>query len=357
MAATTRNPCVWVLGISIFAAVVLTLALLNMREGDRLANNMAGLLVDENGDVSPSFSGVFVQASVISVDPMGQSCKIHFSFSPQGKIVDPQSAPASSSIPLRVSIGDNSVNNFASHLPMNSIDLSLPFESGNENGYPFDKYTMRLGVVATSFDTTTNASTPVPIAFMASGAIQAFRLSFAIHTETYQAGPSNITSPVLALEVVRSYTTKLYSVFVAIIMWLLALSIFTLSFSLWIRGIKADLPAVGVATSMLFALPAIRNAQPGAPPIGCTSDVMSFFWSMFLVSVSALLLVWNHISFNQNGLRPPSVEAPSQPKESAQRQAMPAVPLDHSVILMKELKGLSKTLEQLSSEDGDASAE
>ena len=42
---------------------------------------------------------------------------------------------------------------------------------------------------------------------------------------------------------------------------------------------------------MLFALPNVRNTQPGNPPYGCTSDVVGFFWNILLVAVSGVSLL------------------------------------------------------------------
>jgi hypothetical protein len=43
---------------------------------------------------------------------------------------------------------------------------------------------------------------------------------------------------------------------------------------------------------MLFALPAVRDTLPGTPTIGCTSDLVGFFWNMGLIATSAILLLW-----------------------------------------------------------------
>jgi hypothetical protein len=42
---------------------------------------------------------------------------------------------------------------------------------------------------------------------------------------------------------------------------------------------------------MLFALPAIRNIMPGSPPIGCTADVVGFFWNIAIISTAAIMLL------------------------------------------------------------------
>jgi hypothetical protein len=46
---------------------------------------------------------------------------------------------------------------------------------------------------------------------------------------------------------------------------------------------------VGALGAIVFALPAMRNALPGAPPIGVRADVLVFFWAE-LGAVIALCL-------------------------------------------------------------------
>ena len=56
-------------------------------------------------------------------------------------------------------------------------------------------------------------------------------------------------------------------------MWFLSLSIFVAAMSVWFRGKNAELPLVAISTALLFALPNIRNSQPGVPsPVGTTED-------------------------------------------------------------------------------------
>jgi hypothetical protein len=72
-------------------------------------------------------------------------------------------------------------------------------------------------------------------------------------------------------------------------MWVLSLTLLTLAATLWFRERKVEPPMIGLATSLLFALPAIRNTQSGAPVIGCTSDTVGFFWNMAIVAFSGIL--------------------------------------------------------------------
>ena len=99
----------------------------------------------------------------------------------------------------------------------------------------------------------------------------------------------------LAVTFTRSSTTKFFSIAITIILWCLSLTVLTVAVGVWVRGKKLELPTIAIAGALLFALPAIRNTQPGIPPIGCNLDAAGFFWNMALIAVSVLLLLWNYI--------------------------------------------------------------
>jgi len=41
----------------------------------------------------------------------------------------------------------------------------------------------------------------------------------------------------------------------------------------------------------LFAFPAVRNSQPGVPPVGTWGDFVSFFWAESMIAL-ALGILW-----------------------------------------------------------------
>jgi hypothetical protein len=45
----------------------------------------------------------------------------------------------------------------------------------------------------------------------------------------------------------------------------------------------------------LFALIGMRNAAPGAPPIGSLIDYASFFWAEAIVAASLAVTAWSGI--------------------------------------------------------------
>jgi len=46
--------------------------------------------------------------------------------------------------------------------------------------------------------------------------------------------------------------------------------------------------------ALIFALPALRNVQPGVPQVGAYCDVVGFFWNVGLVAMAAVAIssVW-----------------------------------------------------------------
>jgi len=49
---------------------------------------------------------------------------------------------------------------------------------------------------------------------------------------------------------------------------------------------------LSLCVTLLFGLPALRNAQPAVPPLGVLGDYVSFVWAELLVAVSAVIFIW-----------------------------------------------------------------
>ncbi|KAJ3259658.1 hypothetical protein HK103_001919 [Boothiomyces macroporosus] len=118
----------------------------------------------------------------------------------------------------------------------------------------------------------------------------------------------NDTSIKVSITFTRGISQKFFSLFIVVLMWVMSmgnylidLGVFLMAMShVWLQQ-KIEAPTTGVVTSMLFALPAVRNMQPGQPPIGCTADVVGFFWNMSLVAAAgnftlkqALILLYRY---------------------------------------------------------------
>jgi hypothetical protein len=55
---------------------------------------------------------------------------------------------------------------------------------------------------------------------------------------------------------------------------------------------RVDLLPLSVSISLIFGLPALRNIQPGVPPVGALVDNVMFIWAELIVAASAVIIVW-----------------------------------------------------------------
>jgi hypothetical protein len=85
------------------------------------------------------------------------------------------------------------------------------------------------------------------------------------------------------------------SVFVMIVMFLLAISVVAMVLHVSTSPGEMNLLPLTLCVSLLFGLPALRSIQPGVPPVGGFSDYMSFIWAEMMVSISAIALAWTWI--------------------------------------------------------------
>jgi len=95
------------------------------------------------------------------------------------------------------------------------------------------------------------------------------------------------------LVVQRADNVIVVSILIMVLMMSLAMSVLLMSLqALTAPGGKIDLLPLSLCVSLLFGLPALRNAQPSVPTLGAFGDYLSFLWAEQLVAVSAVILIW-----------------------------------------------------------------
>ena len=82
-----------------------------------------------------------------------------------------------------------------------------------------------------------------------------------------------------------------FSTFVMILMLFLASVVVIMMLRFWLSNRKIEVSAMSVYGAMLFAFPALRNSQPGVPPLGTYSDYLSFFWAEMLVAIALVTII------------------------------------------------------------------
>jgi hypothetical protein len=97
------------------------------------------------------------------------------------------------------------------------------------------------------------------------------------------------------MTIARASTTKFFSLFVMTMMWGLTLGVIFLTLSVVLRGRKVELAMFSFTAALLFAFAAVRNSQPGTPPIGTYSDFISFFWAEVIIALCLIILVFTWV--------------------------------------------------------------
>jgi len=193
---------------------------------------------------------------------------------------------------------------------------------GNMNKYPFDSYESHLGMLMTtpkrtrqkqvqpSTDEEENArrqlmvgtttfqeSEPVPVRLDLSASIPRMKFEGKI-VEIPGEGVEGI-----ALRLTRAGNVIVLSVLVMVLMMSLAISVLLMAVSMLTSDKGFDLLPLSLSLTLIFGLPALRNVQPGVPPVGVMGDYLSFIWAENIVGISAVMIMvtWLRRSLRSKG--------------------------------------------------------
>jgi hypothetical protein len=196
---------------------------------------------------------------------------------------------------------------------MNRIEVVFPL-NGDVNKYPFDSYetTVRLLMTtparnvqpqvskvpesipelthqADEFVVSSSAllrNTPVALSVSISASIPGLQFKGNVSR-------GNIQEPTgIALHLARSNSVIAVSLIVILMMTVLSMSLLAMALRATTAGEKTDLLPLSVSISLIFGLPALRNIQPGVPPVGALVDYITFIWAELIVAASAVIIVW-----------------------------------------------------------------
>jgi hypothetical protein len=148
------------------------------------------------------------------------------------------------------------------------------------------------GIDSSSIDITANdgGNSSIPIAFYTASSLQLYEVASVV--EEYDG------TVYFGFKVVRSITTRIFSMFIVFVMWMISLIKFFTALSFWLLKKKIELPLLALSGALLFGLPALRNSQPGVPPIGVMADVFGFFWNQMLIALTSIFIFAISMSYN-----------------------------------------------------------
>jgi hypothetical protein len=263
--------------LAVLTAIVFTTEHFYSREGAKNSESTAtyGATFDTDDGISEADAkrvNFLLIPTIIDVDPYRGMLKIMTDVY--------QEKPTTSNVTLYLGMLKGTPVSPTSLFTSQDAVLSMV---GDINRYPYDKYNAS-GVFDATITNGTNI-THLPIAMVAYGALQNWRFKMKLERNT-RYGHVEWT-----INIHRSVTIRLFSIFVVVLMWLISLTATAIAIQVVVRDREVAPPLMGVMVSLLFALPALRNVQPMVPPIGTLAEVIGLFFNMALIALSAVTLM------------------------------------------------------------------
>jgi len=265
-------------------------------------------------DETTSPDRIFVSIIVTNVNPVTQELTAQLGFRLSGEIALDEVTPAVDLKLLINNFGGQQEFDFLKGRRMNRIEAVFPL-NGELNKYPLDRYESNLWVLVTTptgkgasktsqiHSTASEPAThsdelaigasvlqknsPVPISLSLTAAVPGVKFS----GQATRSEESQLIRIALGLR--RADNLIVVSISVMLMMSCLALSVLAMV----VRAIRShgradDLIPLSMSISLIFGLPALRQVQPGVPPVGAFGDYVSFIWAELIVATSAVITVW-----------------------------------------------------------------
>ncbi|MEJ0096060.1 MAG: DUF4436 family protein [Methylocella sp.] len=237
------------------------------------------------GGDRPADLGVYVWPQ--SIDVVNATMQLRVDFTPQdGLRGDRIDAPDRD---LRVMVSDGrNVHEvaFKAQQPMASLSTDLDLASGAFVYYPFDRYQAQLRITTAAALAGDSAPPPLTQAVTVWQGMAGFVLTAALGKSEAGTGESSLTIDARRSDAIIFFALAAYGA-----MAVLGLGSFAIGALVFLRRRKLDIPLIGALAAMVFAVPALRTALPGAPPLGGRADMLVFLWAVLAAVIGLLLLI------------------------------------------------------------------
>jgi hypothetical protein len=265
-------------------------------------------------DDTDSADHVDISVLVTGVNPVTQELTAQIGLRPQGALAQDEVTPAVDLELLTNNVRNQQAFAFPKGERMEKIEAVFPL-NGELNKYPLDRYRTTLWLLLTR---------PAPtIKRKASNAPQGPELPEGSLEDGLQVGTSALqrrttvpltitlsastpgmkfegdvsrksSSEVTGIELKTRRADSVISVSILLMTLMagLAVSLLSIVFIAMTTRAQVGLVPLSISISLIFGLPALRNVQPGVPPVGALGDYVAFIWAEIIVGVSAILTAW-----------------------------------------------------------------
>ena len=238
---------------------------------------------------------IAAEAKIVTADPMKGDIAVRLVFTPQGTLATPDGKLARDLVLDVAAATGKHVYEFKKGRKMDPVETIVDIYEGEPMDFPFDEHE---GQLAFFFTPAGEGSEQIPVALELRGSVTGLR----IDAEYGEGNTDN--NVVVDISISRARTTMFFSLFIMLAMWALAIGVVCLVFRVFSGQRKIEISMFSFLGALLFAFPALRNSQPGTPPIGTLGDFLAFFWAEVIIALSLLSVVLRWI------IRGPGGDAP-----------------------------------------------
>jgi hypothetical protein len=239
---------------------------------------------------SPSDARVSLYVQPIKIDPLNDSLEVRISVVPDPSLAEAAATIADRDFLLKVRRGKQ-----VEHVPIRAkqplpeVTFEFDLDGGDVRDYPLDRY-VSVMTFSASERGQDGTEMSLPIRVTAWEGLLGFDVEGQT-APTQRLGELQIKFAIRRTGAVSFFGLAIYGAM--IVMAICALTIGSLVF-VGMRRIEVGL--AGTLGAMIFALPALRNALPGAPPFGVRGDLLIFFWAELaaIIALSLIVGAWAH---------------------------------------------------------------
>jgi hypothetical protein len=224
-----------------------------------------------------------VTGRIVTADPLKGDIMVRLEFTPHGNLASGEGGTLTRDLELYVSsAAGKNLHEFKKGKRMNPVEAVVEIYEGEPMDYPFDTHSAELSF---GFQPAGGGTDSVPVAVELRGSVAGLRI------DTEYAKENTPERAVIDISLERAATARFFSIFIMIAMWALVGGVVFLVFRVLAGHRKIEISMFSFLGALLFAFPALRNSQPGTPPIGTLSDFLAFFWAEVIIALSLLSVV------------------------------------------------------------------
>ena len=233
----------------------------------------------------------------ISIDALNAAMQMRVTFAPSGLLYGERLAPTARRLRLVIT-HDKGVEELAveanARPPTASFEVDL--NGGSVADYPFDSYRADLRVQLLE-----DASPDIAEARPLEAKVTVWEGVLGFHLRSAEHSGSVPGEVKLSIEIRRGgalilFALGAYSAMVVLGCCALAIGLITFVDARW-----AEATLIGTIAAIAFAMPVLRNALPGAPPLGVRADVYVFLWSELaaVIGLARVTLDWARTGYRR----------------------------------------------------------